>query len=218
MVVLSRNQCKLFHCIFDHLLGCLKCCSVELTVTVELICTAKVHEYRTCLCNMYDHTHNKSSMLQWFECSYAIEICKRIMLDFYLRLLIACERAPMGGALYKSAKVGGQVLFQVFLYLTTKECPCHVYSDLMPLKQIIGQTVTYNGTISGFEVESWRHTTFWRAQCHCGMVAQYYRHSTDPNVQRKNLRYRNTYHGTSLPDTPQDKATAKVCTLVSPSP
>ena len=27
-------------------------------------------------------------------------------------------------------------------------------------------------------------------------------HSTDPNVQRKNLRYRNAYHRTSLPDAP----------------
>ena len=27
-------------------------------------------------------------------------------------------------------------------------------SDSMPLKQIIGQTITYNGTTSGFEVKS----------------------------------------------------------------
>ena len=36
------------------------------------------------------------------------------------------ERAPMGGAPYKSAKErGGQ------------ECPCHVYSNSMPMKQIL---------------------------------------------------------------------------------
>ena len=28
--------------------------------------------------------------------------------------------------------------------LTMKEHPCCVYSDLMPLKQIIGQTITYS--------------------------------------------------------------------------
>ena len=52
------------------------------------------------------------------------------------------------------------------LHLTTKECPCHVYSDLMPLKQIIGQTITYCGTTSAFKVESWWHTTLWAAPCH----------------------------------------------------
>ena len=40
------------------------------------------------------------------------------------------------------------------LHLTTKEHPCQVYSELMPSKQIIGQTITYNGTTSGIEVQS----------------------------------------------------------------
>ena len=31
----------------------------------------------------------------------------------------------------------------MFPQLTTKERPCHVYSDLMPSKQITGQTITY---------------------------------------------------------------------------
>ena len=30
----------------------------------------------------------------------------------------------------------------VLLHLTMKERPCHVYSDSMPLKKIIGQTIT----------------------------------------------------------------------------
>ena len=33
----------------------------------------------------------------------------------------------------------GWVLFQVFPHLTTKECPCHVYKELTPSEQIIGQ-------------------------------------------------------------------------------
>ena len=44
--------------------------------------------------------------------------------------------------------------------------PCHVYSDSMPLNQIIGQTITYNGAASGFEVKSRWHTTLWAAPCH----------------------------------------------------
>ena len=38
--------------------------------------------------------------------------------------------------------------------LTTKERPHHVYSDSMPLKQVIGQAITDKGTTSSFEVES----------------------------------------------------------------
>ena len=51
----------------------------------------------------------------------------------------------------KSAKVGAPSNVS---YLTMKERPCHVYSDSMPSKQIIGQTVTYNGTTTDFEVKS----------------------------------------------------------------
>ena len=36
----------------------------------------------------------------------------------------------------------GWALFWVFPHLTSDECPCHVYSDSMPSKQIIGQTLT----------------------------------------------------------------------------
>ena len=32
----------------------------------------------------------------------------------------------------------------LFLHLTTKERPRHVYSDLKPFKQIIGHKITYN--------------------------------------------------------------------------
>ena len=60
----------------------------------------------------------------------------------------------MGGAPYKSAKEGGGRSFECFCKLATKEGPCHVYSDSMPSKQIIGQTITYKRTTSGFEVES----------------------------------------------------------------
>ena len=53
-----------------------------------------------------------------------------------------------------SCRRGGQALFWVFLHLTTKEHPCHVYSapmPWMPWKQITGQIIPYNGTITGFE-------------------------------------------------------------------
>ena len=47
-----------------------------------------------------------------------------------------------------------------------RECPCHVYSDSMPSKQITGKTVKYNRIISGFKVKSWRHTTLGTAPFH----------------------------------------------------
>ena len=77
------------------------------------------------------------------------------------------HRPPMGGAPYKSAKEGVGT-FWMLLYLTTKENPCHVYR-LNTLKlgstKIIGQTITYSGATSGFEVKSWRHTALWMAAC-----------------------------------------------------
>ena len=61
----------------------------------------------------------------------------------------------MGRAPYKSAKEGDGCSFECFNpHLTMKERPCHVYGDSIPLKQIIGQTIMYNGTTSGFKVES----------------------------------------------------------------
>ena len=59
---------------------------------------------------------------------------------------------------------GGWALFRLFSHLTTKERPRHVYSDSKHSKQIIGHKITYNGITSGFEVESWRHTTLWTAR------------------------------------------------------
>ena len=59
------------------------------------------------------------------------------------------------------------VLFRMVLHLTMKEHLSHVYSDSIHLKQIIGQTIMYNGTTSGFEVKSWQYTTLWTEPCHC---------------------------------------------------
>ena len=52
----------------------------------------------------------------------------------------------MGGAPYKSAKEGCGLLFQMFPHLTTKEHPCHVYSNAMLSKQIIGQAINVQRT------------------------------------------------------------------------
>ena len=40
-----------------------------------------------------------------------------------------------------SAALWGVGTISSISHLTTKVCPCHVYSDSMPLKQIVGQTV-----------------------------------------------------------------------------
>ena len=46
----------------------------------------------------------------------------------------------MGVAPYKSAKEGGEHSFSSASAFNQKECPCHVYSDSMLLKQTSGQT------------------------------------------------------------------------------
>ena len=38
----------------------------------------------------------------------------------------------------------GVGIFLMFPHLTMKECPCHVYNDSMPPKQIIRQIITCN--------------------------------------------------------------------------
>ena len=58
------------------------------------------------------------------------------------------KRPLTGGAPYKSPKEGGGALFWVSPHLTTKERPCHVHSDLMPSKQIIGQSITQHNRIT----------------------------------------------------------------------
>ena len=58
----------------------------------------------------------------------------------------------MGRACYKSAKEPVGALSSVSA--STKERPCHVYSDSMPTKQITGQTIMHNEATSGFEVKS----------------------------------------------------------------
>ena len=47
-----------------------------------------------------------------------------------------------------------------------KEHPCYIYSDSIPLKQIIRLIITCNRITSSFEVESWQHTTLWTTLCH----------------------------------------------------
>jgi len=69
---------------------------------------------------------------------------------------------------------GGWVFFRVFPHLTKKECPCHIYSDLMPSKQIIGQAITHNGATSSFEVctqHSEPHHVTMTMQCSSMCVA-----------------------------------------------
>ena len=57
---------------------------------------------------------------------------------------VVSRKSAHGQSTLQVCQRGGWALFRVALHLTTKERPCHVYSDLMPSKQIIGQTITYN--------------------------------------------------------------------------
>ena len=47
--------------------------------------------------------------------------------------------------------------FSSALHLTTIKCSCHVYSNLMPSKQMIGQTITFNKLTNDFKVKAWCH-------------------------------------------------------------
>ena len=65
-----------------------------------------------------------------------------------------CERAPMGEAPYKSAREGVGTLSSVSTFNHKRApMPC-LYSNLMPSKQIIGQTMTYciAGNFRGVQV------------------------------------------------------------------
>ena len=55
-------------------------------------------------------------------------------------------------SLPKKGAVGGALLS--VSTVNHKRAPMYAYSDLMPSKQIIGQTRTYNTATSGFKVES----------------------------------------------------------------
>ena len=99
---------------------------------------------------------NRGSALKCFERGNTMEICNGIMFNFYPGLPHIpnlTKESPWAEHLTSLPKRGVGAFLKV-QPLITKEHPCHVYSDLMHSKQIIGQTVTYNGTTSGFEVES----------------------------------------------------------------
>ena len=89
---------------------------------------------------------------------------KIIQPNLTLSTVVARKRAH-GRSTLQVCQRGGWALFRLFLHLTMKERPRHVYSDLKPSKQIIAHKITYNRITSGFKVESWQHTTFWTARC-----------------------------------------------------
>ena len=71
-----------------------------------------------------------------------------------LSTVVSQKSAAHGRSTLQVCKRGGWALCRVVPHLTTKERPCHVYSNSMPSRQIIGQTITCHRTTSGFEVES----------------------------------------------------------------
>ena len=83
-------------------------------------------------------------------------------LDKYMYRIVS-RKSACGRSTLQVCERGEWTPFQVFLHLTTKERPCDVYSNSMPLKHRIGQTITYNRAASGFKVKSWWHTTLWKA-------------------------------------------------------
>ena len=74
-------------------------------------------------------------------------------LTVHVYTVVSRKRAH-GRSTLQVCKRGGWALFRLIPYLTTKERPRHVNSDLKHSKQIIGHKITYNGITSGLEVES----------------------------------------------------------------
>ena len=108
------------------------------------------------------------------RCTYIREVP---YLDRYSQSLISlpCPRilhtvvswkSPHGWSTLHCQK-GRWALFWVFSHLTMKQCPCHVYSDLIPSKQTTGQTLMYNRAAGSFIVKPWQYTALWTAPWHC---------------------------------------------------
>ena len=95
-------------------------------------------------------------LVWWYMYIRNLAINRMVICVFHWQL---CYWNTYTMVLWKSKhQRAGWALFWVFPHLTMKECSCHVHSDLMPLKEKIGQ-MTYNWTTSGFKVESLQHTT-----------------------------------------------------------
>ena len=111
---------------------------------------------------------------------------------------------------------GGWVLFSVFPHLTMKECPCHVYSDSMPLQQIIEQTIAYNwvtqwlrsrvltahNTVNGTMSPVW--VGGGRVQCTCAHLytvlgwSEYLRYSGYSDIGVSSLFFHSTIQSSNL--------------------
>ena len=82
-------------------------------------------------------------------------------------------------SMYGRSRNLGERCFECFCIQPWRATPCHIYSDSMPSKQIIGKTVTNNWTTNSFKVESWQHTTLRIASCYlsmCSLQCIYYIH------------------------------------------
>ena len=84
----------------------------------------------------------------------------------HLCIIVSQKRVLLGGAPYKSMKEGGGPLSNVTSFNNERVPMSCLYSNSMPLKQIIGQAIMYNGATSSFKIMAWWHTTLWKAPCH----------------------------------------------------
>ena len=72
---------------------------------------------------------------------------------------LVSRKSTHGQSTLQISQTQGYTLFRVSPHLTTKEHPCHVYSDLTTSKQITGQNITYNGTTTGTQHCERHHVT-----------------------------------------------------------
>ena len=102
--------------------------------------------------------HKCRSCVHWNPKPHSYLLCRYIYkVNMFVYTVVLWKSAHGQSTLHAHQKRSGHPF--MFSNLTTKERPCHVYSDSMPSKQITRQTITHNRTTSSFKVKAWRHTT-----------------------------------------------------------
>ena len=94
------------------------------------------------------------TLFKWM-CIYTCSQAQTKALFWFAVCSIISRKSAHGQSTLQVCQRGGWVLFHVFLNLTTKEWPHHVYSNLMPLKQILWQTTELESSSVGIQHSEW---------------------------------------------------------------
>ena len=100
--------------------------------------------------------HQCRSCVHWNPKPHSYPLCRYIYKVNMFVYTVVSWKSPYGqSTLQAHLRRTGHPF--VFSHSTTKQCPCHVYSDSMPSKQTTRQTITHNRTNISFKVKAWQH-------------------------------------------------------------